>query len=346
MVEAIIKELHMRQDYNKGEKVESIYFGGGTPSILSELEIIDILNAIKHLFDIEIGPEITLEANPEDLTLDKLKQLRSIGINRLSIGIQTFDEGTLQFMNRAHNAYEAELSLKNARMVGFDNISTDLIFAVPPVETTVDRFSSDLQRLIAFDPEHISLYSLTIEPKTVFGKRFDRSELAPVDDEINAIQYEMAIDQLTGAGYEHYEVSNFGKPNLHSRHNSSYWLSQNYLGVGPGAHSFNGLSRGYNISNNAAYLNNLRADKLAITEEKLSRLDQVNEYILTRIRTKWGISFDEIQQKWDIDLYGHQPFIDELIDRKQAVLKEGTLQLTSRGLCLADEIALQFFSTE
>jgi oxygen-independent coproporphyrinogen-3 oxidase len=346
MLGAIIKELGLRKDYLKNENIESIYFGGGTPSILNKIELKTILSSILDNFAVSNQAEITLEANPEDLSLKKLDELRSCGINRLSIGVQTFHEDTLKFMNRAHNANESELCLSNARRAGFDNISTDLIFAVPPAETTVQRFEKDLKRLIEFSPEHISLYGLTIEPKTIFGHRYAKKEFKPVEEELNAIQYEMAIDQLKAAGYDHYEVSNFGKPNYVSRHNSSYWLSQNYLGIGPGAHSFNGTSRAYNVSNNAQYLKCLKENQLAIEEENLSRLDQINEYVLTRIRTKWGISLNELSRKWGADFAIHQSFFDKLVDENRAVLKDDVLCLTSRGFCLADEIALQLFSTE
>lgn len=346
MVQAILHELFLRKEYLNDEKVESVYFGGGTPSLLTKAELKSILDQISNQFDLSPTSEITLEANPEDLSLSKLEELRSLGVNRLSIGIQTFHEETLQFMNRAHNSKEAEDCLNNARKAGFDNISTDLIFAVPPAETSIQRFSQDIDRLLSHDPEHISLYSLTIEPKTVFGNRYAKKELKIVADEINAIQYEMAIDQLTAKGYEHYEVSNFGKSNFHSRHNSSYWLSQNYLGVGPGAHSFNGNSRAYNLSNNAGYLKKLKEGQLAITVEQLSRLDQANEYILTRIRTKWGISLHELNETFDVDFSIHYSFINKLVEDRKATLENGVLRLTSRGLCLADEIALHFFSTE
>jgi oxygen-independent coproporphyrinogen-3 oxidase len=346
MLGAIIKELGLRKDYLKNENIESIYFGGGTPSILNKIELKTILSSILDNFAVSNQAEITLEANPEDLSLKKLDELRSCGINRLSIGVQTFHEDTLKFMNRAHNANESELCLSNARSAGFDNISTDLIFAVPPAETTVQRFEKDLKRLIEFSPEHISLYGLTIEPKTIFGHRYAKKEFKPVEEELNAIQYEMAIDQLKAAGYDHYEVSNFGKPNYVSRHNSSYWLSQNYLGIGPGAHSFNGTSRAYNVSNNAQYLKCLKENQLAIEEENLSRLDQINEYVLTRIRTKWGISLNELSRKWGADFGTHQSFFDKLVDENRAVLKDDVLCLTSRGFCLADEISLQLFSTE
>ena len=346
MVQSIIRELDLRKDYLKNEKVESVYFGGGTPSLLDKDELQSIMDQIRKLYDLSPVSEITLEANPEDLSLPKLEELRSLGVNRLSIGIQTFHEETLQFMNRAHNSSEAENCLIDARKVGFDNVSTDLIFAVPPTETSIQRFSQDIDRLLSHGPEHISLYSLTIEPKTVFGNRYAKNELKSVADEINAIQYEMAIDRLTTSGYEHYEVSNFGKPDFYSRHNSSYWLSQIYLGVGPGAHSFNGTSRAYNVSNNAIYIKSLTNDKLALTEELLTKQDQLNEYVLTRIRTKWGISFTDLNEIYGADFRMHRTYIENLISARRATLQDDILRLTSRGLCIADEIALHFFSTE
>jgi oxygen-independent coproporphyrinogen-3 oxidase len=346
MVEAICAEIRLRNEYVSNESVASIYFGGGTPSLLDKTELHQILSSVHENFDVTPNAEITLEANPEDLSTKKLDELINNGINRLSIGIQSFDENTLRFMNRAHSSTQANECLLNARKVGFNSISADLIFAVPPAETSIQRFEKDLRQLIDLSPEHISLYGLTIESKTVFGHRYAKRELKPVEEELNAIQYEMAIDFLKSAGYEHYEVSNFGKPHFHSKHNSSYWLSQKYLGVGPGAHSFNGLSRAYNVSNNSKYLKLLKQNQSAYDEDVLSNTDQINEYVLTRIRTKWGISLQELKQKWNADFGMHQSYIDQLVETKRATFDGDLLCLTSKGFCVADEVALQLFSVE
>ncbi len=347
MVDALRQEMLIRKDYLANEPIASIYFGGGTPSILSANELTAILDTIYGNFLVEATAEITLEANPDDLSVEKLTELKSVGINRLSIGIQTFDEATLSFMNRSHNAQQAVDCLKNCASIGFTNISTDLIFAVPPVTTSIQRFDADLKRLMDFEPAHISLYSLTVEPKTVFGHQFAKREFTPVPDEINALQYELAIDRLTSAGYEQYEVSNFGKPGFLSAHNSSYWQGKKYAGFGPGAHSYNGVSRSFNVRNNAEYIRELAKGHLPMESEMLTPLDELNEYILTRSRTKWGLDLAHIQEKWGLDfLIQHEKFIRDLIDTRKAILENGIFRLTSRGFSLADEIALHFFSVE
>lgn len=347
MVRAILRELQLRKDYVAGEEIASLYFGGGTPSLLTESELTAILDEIHRLHSVNSVAEITLEANPDDLSLAKLNELKSAGINRLSIGIQTFDEATLIFMNRSHTSAQAVECLKNCETIGFSNISTDLIFGVPPTESSFQRFEKDLNTLLTFDPAHVSLYSLTIEPKTVFGHRLTKKELKPVPDEINALQYELAIDRLTNHGYEHYEVSNFGKPGFLSAHNSSYWQRKKYLGIGPGAHSFDSMSRAFNVRNNAAYIREIAHDRLPLETEELRPLDELNEYILTGSRTKWGVDLAHIKEKWGVDLHArHEKFIGDLIDSRKAVIENGVFRLTSRGFCVADEIALHFFSVE
>ncbi|MCP4456957.1 MAG: radical SAM family heme chaperone HemW, partial [Cytophagales bacterium] len=236
MVGTIVREINLRQDYLADKPIESIYFGGGTPSILRQNEIKKILDTINETFDMK-NPEVTLESNPDDLSESVLNGFYEVGVNRLSIGIQTFENDRLDFLNRSHNSEQAGQSFNWARMAGFNNISADLIFAIPSESKSFSRFESDLYKLIEYDPEHISLYNLTIESKTVFGNWLTKNKLTPVSEESCARQFELAIELLATAGYEHYEVSNFAKPERYSRHNSSYWKSSLYLGVGPGAHS-------------------------------------------------------------------------------------------------------------
>lgn len=347
MVEAILKEVDVRKDYLEGQDVETIYFGGGTPSMLPALDLEKILRKIDDTFQVVTNPEITLEGNPDDLSEEKLRELFELGINRLSIGIQTFDETALKFMNRSHSSEQALTCLENAENVGFKNYSADLIFAVPPEGDSFERFHSDLNSLTQFKPPHISLYSLTIEEKTVFGRWFDKQKLDPVSEDENASQYELAIQFLTDRGYDHYEVSNFGRPDMLSRHNSSYWKAAWYLGLGPSAHSFNGSTRSINVANNANYMKALEANNVSIETESLSATQKLNEYILTGIRTKWGIDLKRIEEEWGMDFAKqHDAIIGILVKEKKATLENGIFRLNSTGFSIADELALQFFSEE
>lgn len=346
MIDAIIKELHERRNYVTSQPIESVYFGGGTPSILKTNELGRILETINKTFNLH-DPEITLEANPDDLDSSILMSFRTLGINRLSIGIQSFDDKRLTFINRSHDSRQAIRSLENAKTSGFENISADLIFAIPPEKDSLSCFENDLQQLIDFDLQHVSLYNLTIEPKTVFGKWQASNKLSPVRETSSANQYELASGLLSSSGYEHYEVSNFAQPERYSRHNSSYWKSAFYLGVGPGAHSFNGISRSINISNNAKYIRSMQNNQPASTSESLSETQMLNEYVLTRTRTKWGLDLDYIKRKWGLDfLKDHGRLLTELINENKGVLVDNRFRLTSKGFSVADEVALRLFSEE
>ncbi|MEQ9229119.1 MAG: radical SAM family heme chaperone HemW [Cyclobacteriaceae bacterium] len=347
MVDAIIKEAQLRADYLAGQAIETIYFGGGTPSIIPSSDLERILAEIFKNHSVSSEVEITLEGNPDDLSLSKLKELKDIGINRLSVGIQTFDEEALSFMNRSHSSTQARECLENIRKAEFANYTADLIFAVPPEKDSFHRFFNDLQELLTFRPPHVSLYGLTIEQKTVFGKWFDQEKILAVSEDENARQYELAIELLTDAGFDHYEVSNFGLPGKISRHNSSYWKGAWYLGLGPSAHSYNGLSRSINVPNNVKYLKAIEDSTPALETEILSDTQQLNEYILTGIRTKWGIDLGLIQKKWGLDfLSEHRSLIDALINDKKAMLTNDRFLLNSSGFSIADELALRFFSEE
>lgn len=337
----------MRSDYLEGQPIDTIYFGGGTPSIIPSFDLQKILGEISKNNSVSPNVEITLEGNPDDLSLSKLRELKDIGINRLSVGIQTFNEQALSFMNRSHSSIQAIACLENISKAGFDNFSADLIFAVPPEIDSFNRFSRDLKELLTYRPPHVSLYSLTIEQKTVFGKWLDQKKIQAVSEDENARQYELAIAHLTDAGFDHYEVSNFGMPGFLSQHNSSYWKGSPYLGLGPSAHSYNGQSRSINVSNNANYLKVIDASQPLVTIEILSEIQHLNEYILTGIRTKWGIDLGLIQKKWGLDfLSEHRSLIDALINDKKAMLTNDRFLLNSSGFSIADELALRFFSEE
>lgn len=332
MIDAIVKELAMQKDYLGGETINTVYFGGGTPSLLTKEEIGKILHSIT---SVDANAEITLEANPDDLTLQKLHDLKSAGINRLSIGIQSFENDILKFFNRAHNAEDSVRCLSDARSAGFDNISIDLIYGVPGSNN--DAWHSGIGKALSFKPEHISAYSLTIEERTVFGKWKASNKLTPVNEETVAQQFEMLMDILTKNGYDHYEISNFGFPGFHSRHNSSYWSGDKYLGVGPSAHSYDGTSRQFNVSNNAIYIREIEKGEIPFEREVLSERDKINESLLIGLRTSEGctINFRLSAEQSD--------YITQLVTLGNASFDGRTLKLTDKGKLLADKIASDLF---
>lgn len=341
MVDAIVREIELKSA-RVSDEIQTIYFGGGTPSLLMPAEVSRLLEALKGKFRISLHPEITLEANPEDLTYDKLVDLRSLGINRLSIGIQTFDDLRLKNLNRIHNGKTARDSVLLSKKAGFTNISIDLIFAQPL--TDLQAWEKDLTTLIKLNPEHVSIYGLTIEENTVFGRWLVKKKIAPVAEIVNARQYEFAHSALTDAGYQHYEVSNFALPGFRSQHNSSYWRQVPYLGFGPGAHSFDGASRSFNIRNNALYLKSLVWDQIPEEMELLSRTQRLNEYLLTRSRTDYGIHVSEVKKDFDIDLREEKNAeLVEMIDLGLMYEKDQVFYTTCEGFKVADEIALKLF---
>jgi oxygen-independent coproporphyrinogen-3 oxidase len=342
LAECIARELLLQKGYIGEEVVNTIYFGGGTPSLLSATELNAIFNSIHNNFKLDADAEVTLEANPDDLNPGLLKTLLSAGINRLSIGIQSFDDEILRYLNRAHSATEAETCVHQSRLYGFDNISIDLIYAIPG--QSMDQWNRNIERATALNPEHISAYSLTIEKKTAFGNWFEKGKLIPVEDDLAAAQLETLIDELSKKGYEHYEISNFSKPGLHSRHNSSYWSGQKYLGVGPGAHSYNSVSRQFNVANNSLYISSLTDDKIPFEIETLSREDHINEYLLTSLRTNRGADLSLMVAKFNYDLVvQNKEYIDSILLNKVAVIEKGFLKLTGKGRLLADKISSDLF---
>jgi oxygen-independent coproporphyrinogen-3 oxidase len=342
MVKAIEKELNLRRSYLLGETIETIYFGGGTPSILDTEEIRQLLQTIQINFRVSQTPEITLEANPDDLSAEKLRQLSSSGVNRLSIGIQTFDDDLLKFLNRPHNANEAVQCIHAARNTGFNNISIDLIYGIPG--QSIDSWKSSIAQALALEPEHISAYSLTVEDRTVFGKWAKTGKLKPVDEDRAAEHLEILLDELTRAGYEHYEISNFAKAGYISKHNSNYWRHQKYLGVGPSAHSFNLETRQANVSNNIAYLKQLAVDVIPAEIEHLSVEEKINDNILTGLRTKWGINLNQLRTEYSFDLVGvNRSYLDQIIANGLALILDERLILTRAGRMVADHIASDLF---
>lgn len=337
MVDALCRELDLRRTYLGGEVVETIYFGGGTPSLLTAAELARILETVRGSFAIAHNAEITLEANPDDLGAPALALLRALGINRLSIGIQSFDDGILASLNRIHDAASGRESIRRAKAAGFDNISIDMIYAIPGLDNT--RWRENVEEAIQQAPQHISSYTLTIEDKTLFGKWQRQGKLHAVADDVAADQYEIMAGRLEQAGFEHYEVSNFARPGYRSRHNSSYWLDRPYLGVGPGAHSYDMVSRQYNVRDNNQYIARLAHDNIPATTEVLSRADKINEYLLISLRTNWGADLAKLRDELHFDvLQQHTRYIGNLESNGLATVTGNALVLTSKGRLLADEI--------
>lgn len=342
MVKAIAREITLQREYVHNETIQTIYFGGGTPSLLEEDELVNLLSVLKENFAIEKGAEITLEANPEDLNASKLAALRRMGINRLSVGIQSFDDTILQFLNRNHTAAQSIDAIQLARSAGFSNLSIDLIFAIPG--QSIQQLVTNVENVIALSPEHISAYSLTIEPRTVFGNWSEKGKLAPVGDEVAADEMMRVTTILSNAGYEHYEISNFSKPGYHSRHNSSYWKQQKYLGVGPGAHSYDGNSRQFNVKHNAAYIRSIEKGTVPFEKEHLSKEDLINEYILTTLRTSAGCDMQFISERFDYRLADHhRDFLNKLQLEGLLLFDDRFLKLTSKGRLVADKISSDLF---
>ncbi len=332
----------MQKDYLEGEAIQTIYLGGGTPSLLDAQELQLILKEIRSAHSLIENPEVTLEANPDDLNLSKLKELSDLGINRLSIGIQTFHPALLTLLNRSHDSATAIASVRQAREVGFKNISIDLIYAIPN-ESDI-QWEEDIRQAIALQPDHISCYALTIEEKTVFGRWSKAGKLKATDDETAARHLEVLMDELEREGFEHYEISNFARPGFHSQHNSNYWKQEKYLGIGPSAHSYNGNSRQFNVSNNNMYMKALNHDSIPFEKEVLSLENKINEYILTTLRTQWGTDLKKIKQDYGYDLlYKNTDYLSKVFERELAVMEADVLRLTRKGKLLADKISSDLF---
>jgi len=342
IVDAIRTELEIQRHYLAGESLATVYFGGGTPSLLEVAELKTIFSTIHQHFVVESSAEITLEANPDDLTPQRLESFRNLGVNRLSIGIQSFNDEVLKFLHRSHNAQTASQSVVNARREGFDNISVDLIYAIPGQHD--QAWTENILQAVDLRPNHISSYSLTIEEKTVFGKWSAKGRLHAVNEETAAIQFETLMNILENKGFEHYEISNFAQPGFRSRHNSNYWREQKYLGVGPSAHSYDGDSRQFNVSNNATYLTTIKTGKIPFEREVLTVEDRINEYLLTGLRTSWGCDAEKIKSEFQYDLLTDQrSYIKSLTDKNLIALDGAVLKLTKTGKLLADKIASDLF---
>ncbi|WP_276498502.1 radical SAM family heme chaperone HemW [Pontibacter litorisediminis] len=342
-IAAIARELELRQDYLQGQTVRTIYFGGGTPSLLTQQELELLLQTIKKLFIVSEDAEITLEANPDDLKPEKLRELRAAGINRLSIGLQSFHEPHLQLMNRAHNATESLQCVRDAQAAGFDNITVDLIYGIPaPGHAT---WLQDLQMLFSLNVQHVSCYALTIEPDTALGRWSKKGKFRPSEDDFTAQQFELLLEQMRLHGFVQYEISNFCQPGYESRHNSNYWRGVPYLGVGPSAHSFNGHSRQYNVANNRKYTAAIAEGNIPAEVEELTPADQANDYLLTTLRTIWGCDLALLRNRYKYDVQAsHTLYLQELQQKELASITGEVLYLTDKGKLLADQITLDLLA--
>lgn len=341
MAEMICRELELRADYLKNTPVETIYFGGGTPSLAKPKIIEKILDQISKSYSSD-WKEVTLEANPDDLSTGVLTSWKSLGIDRLSLGIQSFDQEVLKFYNRAHTAKESKSAISKARKVGFEKFSLDLIYGYPQPDHTL--WERDLSEAIAQNPGHISSYALTVEPKTALGNWTKKGLFNPAEEDFVAEQFEILQEQTDKAGYIQYEVSNFGKPNQFALHNTNYWNGVAYLGVGPSAHSFDGENRGANPSNNSLYLKSLESQTIPFVVDNLSPDERLNEYILTGLRTLWGIDFGAIQRDFGYDLLASKKTILAQMDSEGWLIwKDKNLSLSKSGKLLADSIAAALF---
>ena len=341
MVLALVKELEFRKDEFQNEVVETIYFGGGTPSVLSIDDIRFLIDAVYQNYQVVEHPEITLEANPDDLDEETILQFANSLINRLSIGIQSFFEDDLQLMNRAHNSEEAKKCLAVATKY-FDNISIDLIYGMPNMSN--EKWLQNIETALSFNISHISCYALTVEPKTALYKMIKSGIISNLDDDLAQQHFHILIDKLQENGFVHYELSNFGKPNYFSKNNTAYWLGKKYIGIGPSAHSFNRESRSWNVSNNSLYLKAIAENKVPSEIEILSKTDQYNEYIMTGLRTIWGVSLERIETEFGSSYleYLHQQ-AEKFISDNLLEVENNILKTTKKGKFLSDGIASDLF---
>ena len=342
LVSGMIIELDQRKSYLKTKKIDSIYFGGGTPSIIDVKHIINIIEKIYSLFDVKKTAEITMEFNPDDIKKEKLNKLREAGINRLSIGIQSFNNEDLIFMNRSHNAKEAISSIKLAKECGFNNMSIDLIYGVQ--NQTDKTWKKNLNQMFELEIDHFSAYALTVEPDTKLNYLIKKKRVQPTSELKAENHFKILQEESLKMGYEQYEISNFCRKNKFAQHNTSYWKDKAYLGIGPSAHSYNGKSRRWNISNNLKYITLINNSEKYFDEEKLSPTQKYNEYTLTSLRTIWGVSLDYLENNFDQHIVSHfKKNARKWIDNKNIILEKNNVRLTNKGMLFADTISSDLF---
>lgn len=334
-------EMERRSNYLGGEKVGTIYFGGGTPSLLSQGEIGHIINRVRQLFSVEPDAEITLEANPDQLTDDYLKAIHDLGINRLSIGIQSFFDDDLRYLGRRHNGAHARQAIEMAQKEGFGKLTIDLIYGIPTL--SVEKWNKNLDIFFATGIEHLSAYALTLEENTVLTHKINKGILAPTDDDLMVEHYNILTERCAAEGFEHYEVSNFSKPGFRSRHNTLYWTGKKYVGFGPSAHSFDGVSRQWNLANVDKWADSVSTDQ-SFEREELTTQDLYNEYIMTGLRTSWGCNLEHVKT-FGSGFYEHcMKQAETYINKGQLIIEDGWLKTTPAGVLFADAIAADLFA--
>jgi oxygen-independent coproporphyrinogen-3 oxidase len=343
LIEAIGQEINLRKDHVTGqdEKIRTVYFGGGTPSLMNKEEAITLMDQLKNSFDLAKCEEITLEANPEDINQANLEMWKEIGINRISLGVQSLSNSQLTFVNRNHTR---EKSIEAIRLVQryFSNFTVDMMFGIPPF--SLSEWENELNSLLFYDVPHLSIYSLTIEPRTAFGHWAKKGTLVETDESLMADAYKITHEMLTSYGYEHYEISNYAKKGFKSQHNSAYWSQKKYFGFGPGAHSFDGQSRAFNISSNSKYLKSIQNGNLPHEVERLTSRDRINEYILTGLRTSIGIDLNGAKTQFGIDLMrDHARLIAKWKENGLLKIENEHMRLTLDGMLFADEISSNMF---
>ncbi|PCJ82092.1 MAG: coproporphyrinogen III oxidase [Flavobacteriales bacterium] len=342
---ALKKEIKMKcsELQTPNFKVQTVYFGGGTPSLLTQKELLGIFDELHNSFDIAGDAEITIEANPDDLSEQKIRELKNTPINRLSIGVQSFFDADLKWMNRAHNAEQAVRSVQRAQDAGFHNISIDLIYGMPTL--TNEKWQQNFEKAISLNIQHLSAYCLTVESNTPLAQFIKTGKEKPINDERGAEQFEMLMDFMQENGFSHYEISNFCRDGFYSKHNLGYWFDEHYLGFGPSAHSYNGIARQWNIANNQLYIKALKNGELSFNEEILSQTDKFNEYVMTSLRTMWGIDLEKTKSKFGEKIAEKCKKIAKKHQKEEFFHKidKNKLILTNKGKLFADQISSDFF---
>lgn len=343
LLDALHAEIALQANYLPKNTLNTIYFGGGTPSLLTQKEIEDILNTVSKHFTISPNAEITLEANPDDINTLMVKGLKQAGVNRLSIGIQSFFEEDLLWMNRAHNAAQANTCIDIALQSGIENITADLIYGYPLL--TDDKWQANMAKMLNTGINHLSAYSLTVEAKTALAHQIKKGNTPPPIPDQAARHFEMLMDAIAAKVWQHYEISNYCKADNFALHNTNYWKNEPYLGIGPSAHSYNGKERQWNVANNAQYINALKNNQIPAEIEQLSPVDTFNEYIMTGLRTQWGINLQTISEKWGKNFSDRlEKEISVFIQNSTIQLQNNAYTLTRKGKLLADYISSELFA--
>lgn len=341
--EALKREIVSRKNYLLGEKVETIYFGGGTPSLLPTNYIGEILEIVNKNFDVDSNPEITLEANPDTINKEQLLSLKHLGVNRISVGIQSFHDDDLKYLGRKHDSRHALQIIDDLKCVDFDKLTLDLIYGIPTLNE--EKWNKNLDIFLSMEISHLSAYALTVEPKTILGQKIKKGDLQDVSEEETIRHYEILIERTKENGFEHYEISNFAKEGCRSRHNSIYWNDVSYLGLGPSAHSYDGNSRQWNVSNLTQYINtDFDTDTDFFEREVLTKDDKFNEYVMTSLRTSWGCDINKISSDYGISYANHfLKSVKKHLESGVMLNKISNYILTDKGMLFADGIAAEIF---